>query len=125
MARRDGRGPIGLDGLGEAFVRVACAIVLDALAFIIWNVGTRPPLQLLADVRASVRDVRIFARGLAIGLGGFVFILAATIVLVPAIANSDHDLPFAQTVTLVAALAVELLVGKDVRALASGRDRRR
>jgi len=122
--RNDGHGPISLDGLGDAFVRVACAILLDALAFIIWNVGTRPPLQLFADIRGSVRDARIVARGIATTLGGFIFVMAATIVLIPAIAQPARDLPLTESVTFVAALAVELLVGKDVRALASGRGRR-
>ena len=114
--RARGRRDIALDALADAFARVAGAIVLDALAFIVWNVGTRPPLQLLADIRAGVGRPRVALAGCASAIVGFVFVVAATVLLVPAIADPARDLSLAEFVTILVALGVELLVGDEVRA---------
>ena len=39
-------------------LRVGGAIVLDTLAFVVWNVGTRSPLELFVAVRDAVRRRR-------------------------------------------------------------------
>ena len=43
--------------------RLALAIVLDALAFTVWDVGTRPPAQLVRDVLAGAPRPRSLAAG--------------------------------------------------------------
>jgi hypothetical protein len=99
-------------------VRVAGAIVLDALAFIVWNVGTRPPLALLSDLRKGLHDRRVLGIGIVSAVVGFVFIMAATILLLPAIADPARDLSVSELLTFLVALLVEILVGDDVRRLA-------
>lgn len=117
MARRSDRPRrrTPLSALGDAFLRVAGAVVLDAFAFIVWNVGTRPPLVLLHDVRAGLRDRRSIAIGIASGIVGLVFIIASTVLLLPAIADRARDSTIVESLALLVALGVELLVGEDVR----------
>ena len=124
MARRSSRlfavrrkRPIALESFVELAARVAGAIVLDALAFIVWNVGTRTPLALLADLRKGLNDRRVLGIGIVSAIVGFVFIMAATVVLFPAIANPVRDLSVFELLTFLVALLVEVLVGDDVRRL--------
>ncbi len=124
MARRSSRlfavrrkRPIALESFVELAARVAGAIVLDALAFIVWNVGTRTPLALLADLRKGLNDRRVLGIGVVSAIVGFVFIMAATVVLFPAIANPVRDLSVFELLTFLVALLVEVLVGDDVRRL--------
>ena len=56
---------------GVVVLRFALAIVFDALAFTIWDVGTRPPLRLIRDVVRGVRVPRVLASGLVRFLIGF------------------------------------------------------
>jgi hypothetical protein len=106
-------------GALEPTLRFASAIVLDALAFVIWDVGTRPPVRLIHDVLAGVRHPAVLVRGTLRFLTGFALLLLAGLVVRPA-------MPTAQTFTLletwmiVAALLVEMLIGNDLR----GRARR-
>ncbi len=104
--------------MGDTFWRVLGAIVLDALAFIVWNVGTRPPLRLLGDILAGLHRPRIVLVGVASAVVGMLFAISATVLLVPAIAEPTRDLTLAELVTFLVALGVELLIGDDVRALA-------
>ena len=96
---------------------MAGAIVLDALAFIVWNVGTRSPLALIADLRRGFHDRRVFAIGVVSAIVGFVFIMAATVLLLPAIADPARDLSISELLTFLVALLVEILIGNDVRRL--------
>ena len=43
--------------------RFAFAILFDALAFVVWDVGTRPPLRLAHDVARGARVPRSLLRG--------------------------------------------------------------
>lgn len=124
MARRSprllaarGKRPIALESFVELAARVAGAIVLDALAFMVWNVGTRTPLALLADMRRGLSDRRVLGIGIVSTIVGFVFIMAATVVLFPTIANPVRDLSVFELLTFLVALLVEVLVGDDVRRL--------
>ena len=125
MARRGprqdagcGKRHIPLEGFVELAGRVAGVILLDALAFIVWNVGTRTPLELVADLREGMRDRRTLGIGIVSALVGFVFLMAATILLLPAIADPGHDLSVTELSTFLVALLVEFLVGDDIRRLA-------
>jgi len=113
-----GKRHIPLEGFVELAIRVAGAILLDALAFIVWNVGTRTPLELVADLRKGLRDRRTLGIGIVSALVGFVFLMAATVLLLPAIADPGHDLSVAELSTFLVALLVELLIGDDIRRLA-------
>ena len=103
--------------MADALWRVAGAIVLQTLAFVIWNVGTRSPLAVFEAMRAAIKDRRSLATGAAAVAVGFIFIAAATVLLLPAIADVESDFVPAQLGTLLVALGLELLVGNDLRAL--------
>ena len=83
----------------------------------VWNVGTRTPLALLADMRRGLSDRRVLGIGIVSTIVGFVFIMAATVVLFPTIANPVRDLSVFELLTFLVALLVEVLVGDDVRRL--------
>jgi hypothetical protein len=98
-----------------AVVRFALAVVFDALAFTIWDVGTRPPLRLVRDVARGVRVPAILGRGLvrfAVGLG---LLVLGALVARPAIPTL-RAFTIIETGMLIAALLVEQLVGTDLRA---------
>ena len=104
----------------EIFVRFAFAIVLNAFAFTMWDVGTRPPLQLAQDIARGVRVPRIFALGILRFVVGLALLFAAADVARPAI-PSLHAFTFLETGMLIAALLVETLIGPDVRRAMRGR----
>ncbi len=125
MARRRGSAGIlevDLTVFTDAFLRVAGAIVLDTLAFVVWNVGTRSPFDLLVAVRGALRRRRSLVAGFVSALVGFIFVTAATVLLLPAIAAPEIDFVPAELFTLLVALALEHLVGNDLRALAGTQD---
>ncbi len=96
-------------------LRFALAIVFDALAFTVWDVGTRPPTQLARDIARGVRTPRLLlARGLVrFALGVALLFLAAEIAR-PAMPTLRAFM-LIETGMLIAALLVENLVGPDVR----------
>jgi hypothetical protein len=95
-------------------LRLAGAIVLETLALCVWNVGTRPPLAMLRDVARAARSARLLAAGILSAAVGILFVAAATILLLPAV-DSAEFVPVT-IYTFVTALAIELLVGVDLRA---------
>lgn len=95
-------------------LRFAIAIVLDALAFIVWDVGTRPPLRLGRDIARGVRVPRSFALGLLRFIVGAVLLFAAADVARPGMPTMQA-FTFIETGMLIAALLVEQLVGPDLR----------
>jgi hypothetical protein len=103
----------------DAFLRIAGAIVLETLAFVVWNVGSRSPLDVLRDAYRAVRT----GRGLFVGIValtiGFVFVAAATILLQPALNDADRDFMPVELATFLIALGLDRLIGSDVRGLAA------
>ncbi len=99
-------------------LRIAGAIVLDTLAFVVWNIGTRSPRAVLAAMRAAFQERRKLFAGIIAFLVGLIFVLAATILLIPAIVTPDYDFIPAELFTLFVALVIEQLIGNDLRALA-------
>lgn len=87
-----------------------------------WNVGTRPPLDVIRDMGRGFRSPRALFAGIVTALVGFIFVIAATVLLVPAIPDPAADFAPAEIFTFVVALALEHLIGNDVRALAGARD---
>ncbi len=94
--------------------------MFDALAFVVWDVGTRPPQRLLRDIWGGLGTPAVVLRGVARFAIGAILMYLAVMVAVPVIPTAT-----AYTVIeagmLVAALIVEQLVGDDLR----GRVRRR
>ena len=88
--------------------------MFDALAFTIWDVGTRPPLRLLRDMARGVRVPASLGRGLvrfAVGLG---LLVLAALIARPAI-PTVRAFTLIETGMLIAALLVENLIGPDLR----------
>ncbi len=98
----------------DVALRFAIAIVLDACAFVVWDVGTRPPAQLVRDVTVSVRRPAALARGVVRFVAGFALLLIAFVIALPGFASARSFL-FVQSGMLIAALVVENLIGPDLR----------
>lgn len=95
-------------------VRFALAIVFDALAFVVWDVGTRPPVQLARDVVRGARVPAKLARGLLrFAVGGALLYLAAVIAQ-PGMPTL-RAFTLIETGMLIAGLIVENLLGPDLR----------
>jgi p-aminobenzoyl-glutamate transporter AbgT len=101
--------------LALAAGRIALAIVLDTVALVVWNVGTRPPVQLFADIRAAFGNRSSLVRGSTRFALGAVALLAAVTVSAP-VAARRIDFSIVECWALVVALVVEQIVGPDLRA---------
>jgi len=105
----------------DTVLRLGGGIALEALALIVWNVGSRSPLQLVRDAAHSLRDPKALGAGLLSLLVGVIFALAATLLMIPTLTDPETELVPVETFTFIVALAIELLVGDDLRRLAAGR----
>jgi hypothetical protein len=94
--------------------RLALALVLDAAAFVLWDVGTRAPGALIADLRRTVASRRGLLAGTARFVGGAVLLLLAGFVAGPATLDR-HTFTVLETGMLLAALLLEQLIGPDLR----------
>ncbi len=95
-------------------LRFALSIVLDALAFIVWDVGTRSPRKLWSDVVCGTREPRSCAFGVLRFIVGGALLFAAADVARPGMPTMQA-FTFIETGMLLAALLVEQLVGPDLR----------
>jgi hypothetical protein len=89
--------------------------VLFSIAFSVWNVGTRPPERLVADIRSGLRDRAILRRGLFHFFTGAIAIVVGFVVLEPTAARF-HNRTLIESLPIVTALIVEQLIGPDLRA---------
>ncbi len=64
---------------------------------------------------------RALVAGTLAALTGLIFIAAATVLVVPAIVDLDHDFIPIELGTLLIALGLEQLIGNDVRTLVRNR----
>jgi hypothetical protein len=101
----------------DVLTRFAFAIALDALAFVVWDVGTRPPLRLLRDLARGARVPRALGRGLLRFLTGAGLLALAAVIVRPA-TPGPHEFTVIETGMLIAALVVEALIGTDLRTVA-------
>jgi predicted lysophospholipase L1 biosynthesis ABC-type transport system permease subunit len=88
--------------------------VLDTAGLVIWDIGTRSPLRLFADVRAGLRERRAIVRGVLRVVAGVLALLAAVAVSAP-VATRTLDFTIIECWALVTALVVEGLVGPGLR----------
>jgi hypothetical protein len=105
LARRTG-------ALTAVLIRIAGAILVDAFAFVIWNLATRSPAQLARDVAGGLRSPATALRGtlqIAVGL----LLLVAGVSLIVPIAPDGHAFLILETWTVVTGLLVEQLIGGD------------
>jgi hypothetical protein len=89
--------------------------VLFAIAFSLWNIGTRPPAQLIADVRRGFSDLAILRRGLFYFLAGVIAVAVGYFVLDPTKARV-HNPAVIDVIPIATALIIEQLIGPDLRA---------
>ncbi len=87
-----------------------------------WNVGTRSPLALARDIQRAARAPRTIFLGLIAFAVGLIFVIAALVLVLPAIVDFDTDLWVTLVLMFLVALAIELLIGPDLRRLATGED---
>jgi hypothetical protein len=106
-------------GFADAFLRIAGAIVLETLAFVVWNVGSRSPIDVLRDAYRAFRTGRGLFTGIVALAIGLVFVAAATILLQPALNDTDRDFMPVELATFLIALGLDRLIGNDVRGLAA------
>jgi hypothetical protein len=82
-ARRDRDLAGRTRALTENALRIAAAILVDTLAFVIWNLAPRSPAQLLRDVAASLRSPGRFVRGLISFAVGLLLFAGSITLLIP------------------------------------------
>jgi len=95
-------------------LRIGFAILLDAAALVIWDIGTRSPVPLLADVRAGRCERRSIVRGTLRVVSGALLFTAGVAVSAP-VATHRIDLSVIECWALATGLVIEQLVGPDFR----------
>jgi hypothetical protein len=117
---REERGPgrdrdlAGRSPLIENVLRVAAAIGADALGFVLWNLTARSPLQLGRDIAAAFARPALLLTGAFHFAVGLLLITGGTLLLFPLVGRV-RDFLVLETLALVAALAVDQLVGPELR----------
>jgi len=104
----------GLRNLIDAAARLAFAILFDAFAFTVWDVGTRGPVQLVRDLARGCRSLPAFAGGFARFFTGIVAVAIGSLAILPLVARTNQP-GVIEGLTLIAGLVVEILVGVDLR----------
>ena len=89
---------------------------MHALSFIIWNIGSRPPSQLLADTRAALATVATLRRVLwQFVLGCAVLVSGALLMLSVTLVDVRREFTVLETIAIAGGLAIEMLVGPAIR----------
>ena len=89
--------------------------MLETFALTVWNIGTRAPHTVLMDIVRAFRSRQALLAGTMSLLVGLVFVAAATVLILPAIEDIMSDFVPVVIFTFLAALALEYLVGGDLR----------
>ena len=110
--------------VADSFLRIFGAIVLETLALVVWNVGNRSPIQVVRDARRALGKPPALVAGVLAVAVGLIFVAAAAILLLPAVPNPQIFFAPVEIFTLLVALAIEFLIGADLRRIAGGRPRR-
>ncbi len=100
--------------IGIAALRIAGSIVLDTTALVVWDIGTRSPLRLVADVRRSIEQ-RSGLRGGCARLTIGAFALVAGSLMSAPLATHATDWSIIECWSVVTALILEQLIGPDLR----------
>ena len=98
-----------------AAVRIALAIVLDTAALVIWDIGTRSPARLVADIRAGLQRRSAIVGGLVRFAAGTLALIVAAAVCAP-VTSRPIESTVIECLGLVTALVLEQLIGPDLRA---------
>ncbi len=82
------------------------------------NIAARSPLRVLADARRALRSPREIFAGVAAVVIGVLFLGAGALLVMPALPDPARDFATIELLTLLVGLALDALVGEDVRRLA-------
>lgn len=94
-------------------MRLGAAILLDAFAFVVWDLATRSPQRLIADLAAGGRHWPTLVRGLTRFLtGALVLVAAASLILT--LATNGRTFLVLETLTLLSGLLIEQLIGPEL-----------
>jgi hypothetical protein len=90
---------------------MALAIGVNAIAFRLWNISLRSPLEVTRDILASLRAPRRLVGGAIRFLGGLA-LLAMSLTAVAAYCSSVRDVGILETWMLLSGLAVTVLLAE-------------
>ncbi len=96
---------------------------METVAFVIWNLASRTPLGLVRDARRAFANPRLFITGALAALIGAIFLGAAIVLVFPALTDPASEFPAVELGSLLVALAIEFLIGDDIRTLLGGSQR--
>jgi hypothetical protein len=92
-------------------------VTLHALAFIVWNVGSRSPARLVVDIRGSLRSPSEITKGLWRFLLGLVLLVAGALLMLSiTIVDVRTEFLTLETGAILVGLLVEMLIGDPIRA---------
>jgi hypothetical protein len=95
-------------------VRIAAAIVVDAGAFIIWDLASRSPLRLVRDLGTGLTRPGTAVAGFARVLGGVLLLATGAVLLLP-LAIGSRTYLILETWAVLTGLLVEQVLGTDLR----------
>lgn len=100
------------------FTQLLASIICFAAGLIVWDIGTRSPAQVVIDAATAARTPKALLRGVVRFFIGLLFIAVSIAVLFFAVPPAEAGrYMIYQIGAVVAALAVEILIGEDVRPL--------
>jgi len=104
----------------DIFTRLIGAIACASIALIVWDIGTRSPSRLLIDIANAARQPRELFIGTVRFLIGLVFVALSVALMFFAVPENEFSrYTLYEIGAFLTALAVELLIGDDVRRLVS------
>jgi len=104
----------------DIFTRLIGAIACASIALIVWDIGTRSPSRLLIDIVKAARNGRDLLKGIVRFLAGLVFVALSVALMFFAVPENEFSrYALYEIGAFLTALAVELLIGDDVRRFVS------
>lgn len=88
------------------------------MAFIVWDIGSRPPSRLFADVRNAFASPASLSRGIwHFILGAIVLFAGAMLMLAVTLVDVRREFAVLESIAIVAGLLIEMLLGSTLREL--------
>ncbi|MBV8727153.1 MAG: hypothetical protein JO233_05150 [Candidatus Eremiobacteraeota bacterium] len=104
----------------DIFSRLIGAIACASIALIVWDIGTRSPSRLVMDIAKAAHNPGDLLKGTVRFLIGLVFVAASVALMFFAVPGNEFSrYTLYEIGAFITALAVELLIGEDVRRFVS------